>query len=509
MKKTTWVLLLGIFILGYFLRIMYLPQNALTFGYDQARDATIALQITQGDLKTLGPPASTPGLYHGVFYYYLLAPAYLAGSGSPVVAALWIAFLNALVVFLIFALAYQMTKSTKAAFIASFLFAISFESTQYAVWLSNPTIGIWTVPLIYFGLWNWLSAKKRWGIIVAALGLGLSVQAEIFLLYHAVPVALWVYMKRKEVKFRDLGVFGMIFVLAISTMLFAEIKFGFKSLEGFTSLLHTGDQVGFSKSFGDYLTLYLNQLGRVMAYNTYPGNIWIGASIVFGALIYALRERKFANKNVLGWGSFLASWIFSHASVVSVGGTSTPFLLVGIGPAVSILMGIVVWKTIKAGNKMFAVLLLILFIFGNLSMIIKENPKGQTIFAIQKDMLLSKQLKAIDYTYTKSQGEAFSINTLTSPLWINIVWTYLYKWHGGKTYGYTPLWAGRDQVGIVDSLTPLGKKSDVKNHFLIIEPMAGIPPQYLPLTIGEEDARSNLLEEKSFGEVVVQSRSFN
>src|SRR3989344_9078971 len=84
----------AIFLFGYFLRVKYLPDNILTFGYDQARDAFIAGQILDGDLKVFGPPSSTPGLFHGVFYYYVLAIGYLFGE-NPLNAAYLIAFINA------------------------------------------------------------------------------------------------------------------------------------------------------------------------------------------------------------------------------------------------------------------------------------------------------------------------------------------------------------------------------------------------------------------------------
>ena len=47
---------------------------------------------------------------------------------------------------------------------------------------------------------------------------------------------------------------------------------------------------------------------------------------------------------------------------------------------------------------------------------------------------------------------------------------------------------------------------DTKRYFLIIEPMAGIPQKYLPETIATEDGVSKLIEEKNFGEIVVQKR---
>jgi len=42
-------------------------------------------------------------------------------------------------------------------------------------------------------------------------------------------------------------------------------------------------------------------------------------------------------------------------------------------------------------------------------------------------MLLSKELAAIDYSYQEADGKEFSINSLTSPLYVNLVWSYLYK----------------------------------------------------------------------------------
>ncbi len=140
-------------------------------------------------------------------------------------------------------------------------------------------------------------------------------------------------------------------------------------------------------------------------------------------------------------------------------------------------------------------------------MILNQNKSGSTLFSIQKDMVLSKQIDAIDYTYERSQGKEFSINTLTSPLWVNIVWSYLYKWYGQNTYHFVPTWHGRGQEGQVISLEPDNNKW--KTGFLIIEPLDGIPQQYLPLTIGQEDSYSKLVSEKEYGAIRVQERIKN
>lgn len=501
MKTKVLLSLLLIFVFGFILRVFFLGDLSLTFGYDQARDAVVSQQILGGDLKILGPPSSTPGLYHGVFYYYVLAVGYLIGNGSPIIAAYWIAFLNSLSIFIIFYLTFLLTKKVGAALVASLLLAVSFEASQYAVWLSNPTIGIWTVPLIYLGLWAWVKEKKTWGPVVCALGLGMSIQAEIFLLYHFIPVAIWLWVAKKNLKKGDILTFGTVLLLSLFTLALTEFKFGFKGLSGVSQLLVNQDQFLSSKGLGDFLLLYLNQLGKVFAFSTYPGNVGYGGAFVLGLIIYYLI--KWGGKE-LTWQPFLATWLFSHITVVSVGGTSTPFLLVGIGPAVSILLGIFIYELWSAGNKVPAALVFLVLLYGNISMILRENPKGQTIFSIQKELTLKHQLAAIDYTYQSANSQPFSIRTLTSPLDINIVWAYLYNWYGAQKYGYIPEWSGPDQVGQIVSLPNANLKT--QQHYFISEPLEGIKSEYFTWAQGEQDAVSSLIEEKEFAYIRVQKR---
>lgn len=503
MKRPVILVLLAIFALAFFLRVIFLSSGALTFGYDQARDALSSLQIVHGHLKVLGPPSSTPGLFHGVFYYYFLAPAYLVGRGSPLVAAYWTALWNAAVVFVVFALGLKFTKSLRAGLLSAFIFAISFEASQYAVWLSNPTLGMWTIPLTYLGLWVWVKEKKWWGSALCGLFLGLSVQSEIFLAYHTPVILLWLWVGRKNVTKKSLLQFAAAFGAAISTMLLAEIKFGFKGLSGVANLANSQDAIVSSRSLGDFIVLYLNQIGKVFAYSTYPGNIGYGGILVLVLIILGLLRWK--KSQPVSWEPFLATWLFSHITIVSVGGTSTPFLNVGFAPAIALLLGCTLSLWWGQKRKALVVALTALLILGNISRIYKDNPHGQTIFSIQRDMTLKNQLAAIDYTYQSAGTHDFSINTITSPLWINIVWTYLYKWYGQEHYGYVPLWHGPDQVGQLDTLTHIDQPANT--YFLIQEPLQGIPGLFVQQALEQEDGRSRVLEEKHFGQIVVQKRA--
>ncbi len=505
MKRNTLTILFFIFVLAFLLRVLYLPQNALSFYYDQARDAFIVKQILSGDLKILGPPSSTPGLFHGVLYYYILAPAYWLGAGNPVFAAYWIAFLNSATVFIIYYFAYLLTKKRSAGFLSAFLFAISFNASQYAAWLSNPALAVWSVPLIYLGLWMWLKEKKALGPIISAIGLGVSIQAEIFLGYHIIPIALWLWIEKKNLLRKDVIRSIAILGAILSSLILAEIKFGFKGISGIASIFSGEDVWIRGKEIGDYIILYLNQIGRTFSDSLLPSNSGYGGALGIGLIWYTLKTwKKKKGKIILTWQPFLLTYLLAHLSIVSLGGLSTSHLTVGIGVAVIALAAIFLSMSWPK-RKWLVALIFGVILFSNITTILSESKKGQAIFTIQNDMILSNQLKAIDYTYQKANGNAFSINSLTVPLWVNTTWSYLFNWYGLEKYGYLPEWQGRDQVGRLGNNLP-NASVDTKLHFFIKVPPQGILKYHQETEAQAEEARSKLIEEVDFGELVVQQR---
>src|SRR3990172_9177678 len=153
-----------IFLLALSLRWLFLPKAAITFGYDQARDAYIAGEIINGDFKILGPSVSgVPGLYHGVLYYYVIAPFYLIGQGNPLFAAYGLSLINSLGVFIIFYFTYLITRKIAPSLLTALIYAVSYEVIQYSTWLSNPSIALIFVPLFYVGLYKWLKDNSSIG----------------------------------------------------------------------------------------------------------------------------------------------------------------------------------------------------------------------------------------------------------------------------------------------------------------------------------------------------------
>ena len=198
MTKKILLGLTGLFVLAFVLRVIFIKDMAITFFYDQARDAFIVKELLNGDLKIQGPSANAPGLFHGVFYYYFLAIPYYLGNGNPQAASLWMAFFSSATIFVVYLLTYALTKNRNASFLASLFFAVSFEAGQYSTWLSNPSLAVWFVPLIYLFLWLWTTQGKKIYAGLTGLAFGLSIQADLFLAYHAVAIFIWLMVNRKN-----------------------------------------------------------------------------------------------------------------------------------------------------------------------------------------------------------------------------------------------------------------------------------------------------------------------
>jgi hypothetical protein len=496
MKNRHNLLLLFIFLAGVIFRVLFLYSGGLTFSYDQGRDAFISRQILDGDFKIQGPPSSTPGLYHGVFYYYLLAPFYLLGSGNPIIPAFALALINGLGIILIYYFCISITGNKILAILASVLYSVSFEQSQYSLWLSNPSYASFTVPLFYFSLWSWIQ-KKSWAPVMAGISLGLSVQADIFLLYHIPPLLIITLNRNNKINFKGILKFLLGFLIAVSPMLISQVRFGFTAIQGLAGLLL--GSTGQIRQFTDTWYFYINLLGRTFADNLFPINVSVGG--IIGVMSLILFAKYYWSKP---WGQLLVLYVISSAFSAPFGGYATPFLNVGIGLGVYLIFVILLKKLYVYSPILFS-LILIGIICANISAIVKYNPKGQTIFALQKDLILRNELSVLDYIYQNQSSNSFTVNTITSPLYINTAWSYLFNWYGLKNYGFLPAWHGHDQIGQLGNNLPKASK-DIKDYYLIIDPPEPNFTRFIQPGIEEENGYSILIEETHFGDIIVQKR---
>jgi len=470
------------------------------FSYDQARDAfTINNELLRGDLKIQGPPTSTRDFFHGVLYYYVLAPGYFFGQGSPIVAAIWQSAVNSLGIFLAYFIALRLLKNRFWSGIAALLVAVSYEQTQYSIYLANTTLATIFVPLIYFGLWLWRNQKKI-GPFLTSLALGLSFQANFIFIYHLAVIIFSFFISKTRPSLRQVIIFIGAFLLATSTMWLSEIKFGFPSRSGPAGLLDRSTYSRFNISPTIILNTSIHQFKRLVSLNvlpTYPSL----ALVLFGVcyLGFGVLGRK------PDWWWLFSVGLVSFAPPLILGGIGTPYIHAGLGLSV-ILFVVYFFSRFFSHYPPLVSVFLIPIIFSNLAYISRNNSRGETEFAIQKTMTLRHELDAIDYMYSESQGRPFTFNSITAPLHINTAWSYLFNWYGKTKYGYLPYWHGRNQIGLLgDNLSR--PPQDIHTVFVIIEPPQGLPQDLADKILDEEKYYSNFNHRKQFGEITVQNRT--
>ena len=509
LKKKNLLLLFITFVVAIAIRFAWFPNNVY-FGYDQARDAIVSQEIYKnGDFKIMGPSAGKEGLYHGPAYWYLIGPIYLLFKGNPAFVLAFISILNASGIFLIYFLAKKLFDE-KVGLIASFFYAISFSQTQYALYFANPSPAVLSIMVFYLG-WALLlfgknklprselarypaktgkfdslshlsppeagysASRNKWSWLLIGLGLGLSIQFEFFLIYLFASVLLFSIFFFKEIKqnikFKKilLGIFSL--VLTLSTFVIVEIKYGFRTSKMILGLFlpksaQSAPEIHFATSN------FLGRVGMEVYYDVFrgvPKTREILAICLFFTILIFIFKFKTYRKQFL----FILIWILSNLFLDFFGPPQLYYVGIGLSIPVIFIFSFLIERLFKK-SKLLAAILLIIFVYGNIHLITKYNPKGPVMdLYVQRGMLLSDEKKVLDYIYSDAKKEKFVVNALTMPYKIKTTWAYLLSWYGMRKYGYLPFWGGEDVPGYAGSL-PLPDRREY-GRYAIIEPMRGIP----------------------------------
>ena len=494
-------LLCAIFFLALLIRFLYFPNN-INFAYDQARDSFAALDILRGDLKVLGPPTTAGGnIFHGALFYYILAPIYFLFNHNPEVAAALFRILNAIGVILVFYIGAAIFNK-EVGLLAAFLYAISFEQSQYALFFGHPALGVFSVLIFYLGLTLWIFKNKPWGFIIALGGLGLSIQfedANILLILNLVLVLLIWYRKIKLLNFKIILFSLLTLGVILSTFILSEVKYNFRmtgSLFGVASNLNRSANFDIEQKF--------NVLIRLV-HDNFLANINLSIigiiSLTILSLIFLCKSNY--RQRII----FLTIWFLGGMIPHLLNNSFTYYYSPAATVSLLIFVSFLIyWLYTK--QKVVSTLLLGTLVFSNIWLITNNNYKGPGAdIVIQPGMLTSHQRQVIDYIYNESNGEDFSANALTVPLNIKTTWDYLFNWYGRDRYGYTPVWGGEAADGFAGYLQVETDRSKLPDRrFTIIEPTIGIAEKQVEDFFRIENYFTKIIEEKRFGTITVQER---
>lgn len=485
-------------------------KETIYFGFDEARDALVSESIyLKGDLRLIGPPATgETGLYHGPAYWYLVGPLYILFQGNLYLIAGLFKVINALGVLLVYLIGKKLF-SERVGLLASFLYAISFEQSQYATYVGKESIALilWLIiMLVIVSIYKKESRALKYGLPLIALCYGLMLQFNIIYvgfglgIFSMVAVLLH-HFKRVEVETWLLSIF--VFGMTLSTYILAEIKYDFREITSAVKLIRSGFGImseGESKYhlyWGKFLTMFRDNLMglnlevqwqfMVLVVTTISLTLWL--------LFKAIKDKRF---------TLLLIWLFTWVGIMMAGGHMAYYTNVGVSVSLLIVTAFILDKI--SSKKSIYILILFGITAGNLLLINSRKEKG-LIQAIkpQPNMNLVDERRVIDHMYSIADGRGFTVRLTGIPYKVQTVWYYLLREYGYEKYGYYPFWEHGNASGFPGELPP-PKNGSTCLRFLVREPMTGLPVDLVNEDNKQENYFSKVKEIRPFGFFTVQER---
>lgn len=482
-----YLLLAIIFLASLFFRLWFVSDYHFNFFYDQSRDAINATKIANGDLAIFGPSASgtQDTFYHGVIWYYFLAPLY-AISANPQIAINGLTIFLSLSLLVVFFVSKKIFKNNYSALLTTFLMAFSSISVVNSTWLSNPSLVYFILPIFIYFSWKTWNKLTFINFSISCFLLGLLVQIVFFGIYWGlllIIIFIWHLIKKsynwQKIIYTLIG--GILaFCLSTSTMIVAQlllIKRGILSLE----ILEKFSSGTLNKDPISTLQNIFHLWGTIVGRSLFPQYLAAGLVIVIILLIY-YKKIETNRKNF-----FILCLSIPPIFMLFYFRNNLHFL-----GAYEFLIYLVITDLLTKNfkNKKIIVFISCLFFISiNTLMITKLRYSNLHYNNQQKNVSLKDQLALIDKTYELAEKQPFTFSSTTNPYGIDSTWHYLYNWYGREKYGFVPTYIGPSQQGF-PHYKFIPENSEYRlltpTHFTIYEPETGLDSRLETLFIEEQ-----------------------
>lgn len=424
------LILILLFCAAFIIRAYKLPES-LFFGFEQGRDAEVIKGIYSfKDFVLTGPSTSIGGVFHGSWYYYLMAIPYGLSFGNPLAASCFLIFLGSIVPIVIYFLAKDLLRSKSWAFFAGALTVFSYEYILYSRWLSNVSPAPLFIALALLFLWKYASSDKSLFFLFFIISASLASLFQMILIFQFIFVFL-LFIVFKIIK---LPSFKLLMGSGLSILfLFAPlIIFDFRNqhISWLSLLKFAGGGDG-----GSHRDIYLNVLqywkqtekhfaDSIINIDFIPFQILI-MGIIFGVFI-ALLKKKENHKRAL----FIIIWILMGTILIYIGpGNPQYYVGVGLGWVLAFIMTVkFFWE--KKNFRIIAFALIVLFIIGFGKTLI-DLTKNENVFfrTIQDDLNLFDQKRVLNFIHHDSNGYPYRFISFTIPYLQPEGWDYLHKYY--------------------------------------------------------------------------------
>ena len=436
--KIIYLLLLVTLGFGLFLRVYNLG-NILGFYYDQGRDALAIWDLWhKANIPFIGPTTGIAGIFRGPFYFYLIAPFYLIGKGSPILPSVFLSVTTIIASGFMYYLGFKI-QGRVTGLIAAILSSFSLNIVLASRWLSNPTpmlllsmLFVWMLILIVEGKkWAWSPA-----ILIATLSLfNFGSAGEVFYFLALLFIFLW-QAKEKRLPDRKTVIWSAVLVLIVILPLIAfDIKNHGLLVGNIKKFLITDQSFKLptwrmaSDKFDFYYDVFTNKIFDARYY--LERFVLGGVLLIFFYNLHNLIKKNGVKVLVILMSSVILGLIFFQGNFGNIydyylTGYYFPFLLL-----FAIALGSV-WKS-KLG-KIFVVYFIYLFLTNNAEILkFKLMDKGDGPNSIS----FWAQKEAIGWIYKDAGNKDFNVDVYVPPV-IPYAYDYLFKWLGTTKYKKQP-----------------------------------------------------------------------
>lgn len=486
LNKFIFVVLLGIFALGFILRITTLENNLL-FGMEQGRDALKAADIySLRDIVLIGPKTDIDGIFHGVWYYYLAAFLYFIFQGNPLSVVYSLAALNILSIFVVYAISRNLGISKAISVFSAALFAASFNLVAYARWLSNVSPSIFVVSCFILSSILLIKYKKDIYWIPTFVFFGLLFHFELLHgLYAMFILAIFGAAYKLPLFTKNFWKgFGLFVIINIPFLVF-DIKNNFILSKG---ILYYLTNQNLSPNPAVAVGTYFKGLLEELTSTFYTKLATLPFVIFFILLFKIFTSEKLKTKHEVQAILLFALWSLPYVFLLKYdplhqfyAGTSVALIVIfsyGINLISSHL------------NKYFLYGFMSLLVLGMMQGSYKNISERNNIFyhTVQKEMTYLDQRNVIKSMF--ESGKPFEWEAFTIPYYYSDAYRYLIPWYGRQLVGNES-----------EKMLSTPEKSA---YYLIVEPST--EGYWLTKWIEEKEAVSTKEDEKVFGSIKLEIR---
>ena len=431
-KKISWLIVAVCTLVGIYLRLKGTWFGFFAFTFDQGRDFLLLNNLVyQHDLTLIGPASGIEGVFHGVWWYWFLAPVFWIAQGNPRTVFLFFGILMTFIIPLVFILG----KRIADGFFGLIQVVVVTQSYFYigiAAQIWNPNVAPLFTAGLLIAVWNYF--RNRTGFVWIGVFLGLIFEFGIgygglFLLSFIVTLFILKISPNTSQLLK--GLFGF-FIWLIPRFIF-EARHNFIQVQSLLKYLGSQNQISNSPlivRIGERLLLFYEQFIEAYGFR----NVIVGSLLLvftIGMLYWWWNhERNLKRKFYFRFLFVLIGFLYIFSVVYpqplwSYYLTGLPVLFL---PCVSLC-----WYELVKRQKLVGSFLLLSYVtFGIFVHIKSDRTSWVGDAAVYKN-----QIAVVDAVYQEAQGEEFVIQVY-SPSVIDYTYQYLFLWYGEKTYGFVP-----------------------------------------------------------------------